>query len=363
MNHELGTINYQGDRVSTIPEQMRAAVYRGNRQIRLEMLPVPAIGPGELLVKVRGCGLCATDVSKVDYGLVEPPTVLGHEVVGSVAAFGDGVEDLMPGARVVVAHHVPCYACHYCTHGNVSMCRTFKASNIDPGGFAEYIRVPAPNVRYATFPVPPSLDDDEAAFMEPLACCLRGIKRLAPLLRDTVLLFGLGSIGLMLLQVLKVYRVRVIGLDLLPERLELAKMFGADGTIRPGESNAARIVREATEGRGADAAILTAGGPRALVEAGELLRDGGVLMLFASDPSQPRVDLDVHRFFHRELTLLSSYSPSTVELREALALLADRTIQVKALVTHRVSLAELGEGMQRFRDKVGLKVFVEAELP
>ncbi|MGH7423897.1 MAG: alcohol dehydrogenase catalytic domain-containing protein, partial [Candidatus Methylomirabilales bacterium] len=116
---------------------MKAAVYQGNRQIRLEALPVPRIGPGELLVKVKGCGLCATDTSKVDHALVRPPAVLGHEVVGTVAALGEGVEGRTVGERVVVSHHVPCYACHYCRHGNFSMCRTFKASNIDPGGFAE----------------------------------------------------------------------------------------------------------------------------------------------------------------------------------------------------------------------------------
>jgi len=348
---------------SSIPEQMRAAVYRGDRQVRLETLPIPTVGPGELLVKVRGCGLCATDVSKVDHALVPPPAVLGHEVVGTVAALGDGVTGVTVGERVVVSHHVPCYACHYCKHGNFSMCRTFKASNIDPGGFAEYIRVPALHAQYATFPVPPDLDDDEAAFTEPLACCLRAVKRLAPLLHDTVLLFGLGSIGLMLLQVLKLYRARVIALDLLAERLERAKMFGADATLRPALPEVNRTVREATQGRGADAAILTAGGPRALAEAVDLVRDGGVLMLFASDPGQSVVELDVHGFFHRELTLLSSYSPSTVELQEALALLAERAVRVKTLVTHRVPLADLAEGMRLFRDKAALKVFVEVVHP
>src|SRR3990172_5952104 len=123
-----------------IPDNMRAAVYQGNRQIRLEALPVPRIGPGELRVKVKGCGPCATDAGKVDHALVRPSTVLGHEVVGSVAALGEGVEGRTVGERVVISHHVPCYACHYCRHGNFSIFRTFKASNIDPAGFAEYIR-------------------------------------------------------------------------------------------------------------------------------------------------------------------------------------------------------------------------------
>jgi len=346
-----------------IPDTMKAAVYQGNRQIRLEALPVPRIGPGELLVKVKGCGLCATDVGKVDHALVGPPAVLGHEVVGSVAALGDGVEGRTVGERVVVSHHVPCYACHYCRHGNFSMCRTFKASNIDPGGFAEYIRVPALNTRYATFPIPPHLEDEEAAFTEPLACCLRAVKRLNPLLHDTVLLYGLGSIGLMLVQVLKLYRARVIGLDLLGERCERAKAFGADVTLTPGQAEVAQAVQEVTQGRGADAAILTAGGPRVLGGAIDLLRDGGVVMLFASDPGDPMGELDIHRFFHRELSLVSSYSPSTVELQEALALLVERTVRVKALVTHRVPLADLNQGMRLFRDKEALKVFVEVEQP
>ncbi|MFQ5803511.1 MAG: alcohol dehydrogenase catalytic domain-containing protein [Candidatus Methylomirabilales bacterium] len=343
-------------------ETMNAAVYHGDRQVRLESLPLPKIGPGELLVKVKGCGLCATDVSKADHALVRPPTVLGHEVVGTVAALGEGVRGISMGERVVVSHHVPCYACHYCKHDNFSMCRTFKASNIDPGGFAEYIRVPALNVQYATFPIPPPLEDEEAAFTEPLACCIRGVKRLDPLLHDTVLLFGMGSIGLMLVQVLKLHQARVIGLDPLSDRLERAKTLGADLTLTPGHPEVAQAVRDATAGRGADAAVLTAGGARAFVEAADLLRDGGVLVLFASEPGQPSVDLDIHRFFHRELSIVSSYSPSTIELQEALTLLTDRTVRVKELVTHRVPLADLAHGMRLFREKDALKVFVEVEI-
>lgn len=340
-------------------ETMKASVYQGNRQIRLEQLPLPKIGPGELLVKVSGCGLCATDVSKVDHALVTPPTVLGHEVVGTVSAVGEGVRGITTGERVVVSHHVPCYACHYCKHGNFSMCRTFKASNIDPGGFAEYIRVPALNVQYATFPILPPLEDEEAAFTEPLACCIRGVKRLNPLLSDTVLVFGLGSIGLMIVQILTLYQTRVIGLDILSDRLERAKTLGTDLTLTPGRPEVAQAVRDATNGRGADAAILTAGGPRAFAEAADLLRDGGVLVLFASEPGQPPVDLDIHRFFHRELSIVSSYSPSTIELQEALTLLADRKVRVKELITHRVPLADLAHGMRLFREKDALKVFVE----
>ncbi len=340
---------------------MRAAVYRGHREVRLEECPIPKIGPGELLVKVRGCGLCATDVSKVDHALVTPPAVLGHEVVGTVASQGEGVAGFTTGQRVVVSHHVPCYACHYCKHGNYSMCRTFKASNIDPGGFAEYIRVPALNVRYATFPIPEGLSDEEAAFTEPLGCCLRGVKRLNPLLEDVVLVFGLGSIGLMLTQLLKLYRARVIGLDPLKDRLQRAKALGAEVAVTPGEAQVSREVARLTEGRGADAAILTAGGPQGLEQALELMRDGGILLLFASDPKRPGTELDMHRFFHRELTLQSSYSPSTIELQEALTLLTDRTIQVRDLITHRVKLAELAHGMHLFREKQALKVFVEVD--
>ena len=340
---------------------MQAAVYEGNRQIRLETLPLPIFGPGELLVKVKGCGLCATDVSKVDHALVKPPTVLGHEVVGTVVAVGDGIEGIATGDRIVVSHHVPCYACHYCKHGNYSMCRTFKASNIDPGGFSEYIRVPALNVQYATFHIPPPLDDEEAAFMEPLACCIRGLKRLHPMLHDTVVIFGLGSIGLMLVQVLKLYQACVIGLDPLSDRQEHAKTLGAAWTASPGHHDAAQAVQDATEGRGADAAILTGGGPRAFAEAARLLRDGGVLLVFASDPANRLVEFDLHGFFHSELSLISSYSPSTIELQEALTLLADRTIRVKELVTHRVPLAELAHGMRLFRNKEALKVFIEVE--
>jgi L-iditol 2-dehydrogenase len=171
-------------------------VFEGAGRLTAADVPRPAPGPGELLLRLRGCGLCGSDIAKLGDPRARVPAVLGHEVVGDVVEAGDGVRGFGAGARVVAAPHVPCGECHYCRRGSESMCRAFKESNLDPGGFAEFVRVPAANVRAATFLVPDHLTDEEASFVEPLACCLRAVERARVQPGDTAVVVGLGSIGL-----------------------------------------------------------------------------------------------------------------------------------------------------------------------
>lgn len=337
---------------------MRAAVCRAAGAVQIEQVATPTIGPGEILVRVTVCGVCGSDLVKLYHGDFTRPIVLGHEVVGIVTELGNGVTRVRRGQRVVVAHHVPCYACHYCRHGSYSMCRTFKALNIDPGGFAEYIRVPALNVEHAVFPIPPGLSDEEAAFTEPIACCLRALKRAPVQFGDTVLVVGLGSIGLLMVALATLHRARVVGTDLLPDRLDLAKEFGAEVAVLAESEALHSALREPSEGRGADLAILTVGSPTAIHASLPLIRDGGTVLLFASDPGAPTCPIDVDELYHREITLMTSYSPSTVELSGALDFLRAGTIPVERLVTHRLPLESIAEAFRLTKAHQALKVAV-----
>jgi L-iditol 2-dehydrogenase len=319
-------------------ELMRAAVTTAPGVIRVEQRPRPAIGAGELLVRVRGCGLCGSDLAKLR-APARVPAVLGHEVVGDVVGVGAGVDDFRSGDRVVVAHHVPCLACHYCRRGSVSMCRRFKASNLDPGGFAEYVRVPPENVRHATFRVPPGVPDAVAAFTEPLACCLRAVRRSGLGPGDTALVVGLGAIG---------------GLILLAGRRDLARALGASAAVDP--ADAGEALRELTAGRGADGVILTVGAPAVVRQALEWTRDGGQVHLFVGEGEG---SLPVGEIYHRELTLTATYSASPADLAEAFELVASGAVRVAELCSHRLPLERLADAARLMERREALKVYVE----
>src|SRR5207249_2716276 len=206
---------------------VKAAVYGGPGDLELRDWPEPTAGPGELLVRVRGCGLCGSDILKVTSPGTKAPAVFGHEVVGDIAQVGAGVARFRVGQRIVAAHHVPCFACHYCRRGSPSMCHHFKRINLDPGGFAELCRVPAPNVDHATFALPEAMTDESASFTEPLACCLRAVKRCRVERGDTVIVVGLGSIGCLLIQAFTLSGALVFGTDVMPARRALGRTTGA----------------------------------------------------------------------------------------------------------------------------------------
>ena len=341
-----------------IPRTMRAAVYVGDGRVEARSLPVPTIGPGELLVALRSCGLCGSDIYKIVHGTVPAPAVLGHEVVGTVVAVGTGVHRFAPGSRVVVAHHVPCGTCHYCRHGNISMCRAFRSSNLDPGGFAAFIRVPARHVAEVTFPVPDSLGDAEAAFTEPLASCLRAVKRSALEPGEAAVVVGLGSIGLLLTQLLHLRGARVVGVDPLPDRRHLARRLGAEAALDPTCEDVGAAVRAVSDGRGADLVLLAAGSAATLPLALDWVRDGGALCCFAPLAPDAPVPVDLNPLYYRELTLFGSYSPSPADLGEALDLLASGRVRVAELITHRLPLTALGEAVVAVREHRALKVIL-----
>jgi L-iditol 2-dehydrogenase len=341
---------------------VEAILYHTYDDIRLENVPVPTISAHELLVRVHGCGLCGSDILKI-VQQVPPPVRLGHELTGTIVEQGREVEGFEVGQRVIVAHHVPCGVCHYCQHGNYSMCPAFKASNIDPCGFAEYIRVPAQHVEHTTLLLPDSLSDEEGSFVEPLACCVRAVRRTPLLVGDSVVVVGLGSIGLLMLQAVKAIgagsfsATNVYGVDLLPERLQLARELGADGTLSApaNEQGLFDLLASLTDGRGADAAILTVPGARPFLQAVTALRPGGTLNIFAAHSGTAPIDLET--LYQRELTLTSTYSSSPEDLRIALELMTKRQVRVDQLISHRLPLEQFDEGVRLMRERKALKVY------
>ena len=205
---------------------MKALLYQADGKVGLREVPVPEIGAGEALIAVDACGLCGSDIVKLARTGLRPPVPLGHEVAGRVAALGPGVAGFSLGQRVILAHHVPCFECHYCRRGQESMCREFKLSNLDPGGFAEFVRASPRHVRHVMLPIPEGLSCTEASMTEPLSCCLRNVRRLGLGEGDTAVVVGLGFIGLLTSQLLLSRKVRVLGLDIDPERAALARSVG-----------------------------------------------------------------------------------------------------------------------------------------
>jgi len=343
---------------------VQAVIYYAFDDIRIENRYIPSISDTELLVKVHGCGLCGSDIIKIVQH-AQPPVVLGHELTGTIVERGKAVPNFEVGQRVIVSHHVPCGECHYCRHKNYSMCASFKASNIDPCGFAEYIRVPTQHVQHTTLLLPESVSAEEGSFVEPLACCVRAVRRTPLLAGDCVVVMGLGSVGLLMLQAVKAMvagdggKVRVYGVDLLQERVQLARDLGADdASLAPANEDGLRqVLDQYTEGRGADAIIITAPGARPFMQALAAVRKGGTINIFAAQTGM--VPINQEKIYQQELSITSTYSSSPEELRIALALLTSRKVRVDGLISHRLPLTRFSEGVTLMRERKALKVYYQ----
>ena len=336
---------------------MKAIQLLGPGVVELAEVPQPSIGPGELLLEMRACGLCGTDLAKIFGGQRQDgPVPLGHELVGTVRAIGHGVSRFAPGDRLAVAHHVPCGRCRYCRHGSESMCPQFKATNIDPGGFAELIRIPALQVEQTAFRLPDGLPDEVGVFMEPLACALRAVKRSDVQPGDQIAVVGAGCMGLLVAQAVGLQGARPICLDLRQERLELARTLGVEMTLNVTRSDLVPSLLRLTEGEGIDGAVLTAVNGAILKMVFAALRDGGRVNLFADVSDQNPLPVDLSGVFRRELSLVATYSTTPEDLAEAIQLLASGKIEVFPLITHRLNLNRFDEGVRLQRDGEALKV-------
>lgn len=334
----------------TIPSTMQAAIYRGVNDVRLETVPVPQIGAGELLLRVHTCGICGTDLKKIATGSHSAPRIFGHETSGVVAAAGEGVTGFQVGDRVVVFHHIPCGQCFYCRHKTFAQCETYKkvgcTAGFEPsgGGFAEYVRVMDWIVQHGTVHIPDGVSFEQACFLEPVNTCLKGVSNLSLHPDETVVVIGQGPIGIILAFLAKRIGARVITSDLYPERLTISETYGLGNAIEASRTDTVTKVRELTEGRGADAAILAVGGNALIRTAINAVRPGGRVLLFAQtvhgettiDPASICVD---------EKTLLGSYSAS-VELQEdSVQFVMRREMNLENLISHRFSLTSSVEAL------------------
>jgi L-iditol 2-dehydrogenase len=334
---------------SRIPGTMKAVVYRGINDMRIETVPVPAIGPGELLVKVATCGVCGTDLKKIHSGSHSAPRIFGHEIGGTIAAVGQGVTQYAIGERVMVFHHVPCGDCYYCRKQTPAQCPLYKKTGVTAGfepsggGFAEYIRVMDFVVaNRGVVKIPDDVPFEQAAFVEPLNTVLKGVKLLNLAADDTVLVIGQGPIGLMHAVLAQRTGARVLTSDLFPERHAIAARFGLTHPIHAGGENVVERVFAETEGRGADAVVLAVGGNALIKTAMDAVRPGGKVLLFAQtqhgeatfDPGAVCVD---------EKTLLGSYSSSFPILDEVTDIIFNgyrNGFDLTQLISHRFSLDE-----------------------
>jgi L-iditol 2-dehydrogenase len=338
---------------------VRVAMYYNNRDVRLEEMPTPQIGPGELLVKVMASGICGSDVMEW-YRIKKAPLVLGHEITGEIVEVGEGVERYKVGNRVFVSHHIPCNTCYYCLNGQHTVCETLHTTNYDPGGFAEYLRVPRLNVDRGVFLLPDEVSYEEGAFIEPLACVVRGqrVARLQP--GQTVLVLGSGISGLLHIALACALGAgRIVATDINEYRLKAAQRFGADIVIHAQEDVSARL-RQANEGRLADLVIVCTGAFPAFLHALQSVDRGGTVLFFA--PTEPGVELPVpvNDFWRNSITLMPSYGNSPLDAVVAIELIRARRVPVREMITHRLSLAETGLGFQLVAEAgESIKVIIE----
>ena len=334
-------------------------MYYDNKDVRLEDAPIPQIGPGELLVKVLASGICGSDVMEW-YRIKKAPLVLGHEITGQIAKLGEGVHNYKIGDRVFVSHHVPCNTCRYCLGGNHTACETLHKTNYDPGGFAEYIRVPPLNVDRGLFVLPDEVSFEDGTFVEPLACVVRG-QRLAGIQPGhSVLVMGSGIAGLLHVALAGARGAGpVIATDINEYRLEAAQQFGADSVIYADEDVPDRL-RQVNQNRNADFVIVCTGAFSAFTQALDCVDRGGTVLFFA--PTDPGADLPVpvSDFWRKSIKLMPSYGASPLDITMAIQLIQAGKVLVHQMITHRLSLGETGLGFRLAAEaKESIKVIIE----
>ncbi|HYL74303.1 MAG TPA: alcohol dehydrogenase catalytic domain-containing protein [Bryobacteraceae bacterium] len=333
------------------PTVMSAAVYTGDSTISVESVPTPEIGPGELLVRVEACGICHTDLKKIEYNLLTPPRIYGHETAGVVVAAGQGVRGFEPGDRVIVFHHIPCLECFYCRHKLYAQCPVYKKVGVTAGyepaggGFSQYVRIMDWIVRRGVEKVPEGVSFDRACFVEPVNTCLKGVVQLDPKPEDVVVILGQGPIGMLFTMLVKRSGATMVATDTMSFRRELALRLGAAAALDPRDPSLLDRIKEMTGGRGADSVVIAASVPGIVEQAVSYSRPGSKILLFAQTSHQERIEVSGADICVGERMIFGSYSASVDLQKESANLVFGGLLPVEDLISHRFALNEIRAGI------------------
>ena len=340
-------------------EKMKVAMYYNNNDVRIEEMPIPEIEDSEILVKVKVCGICGSDVMEW-YRLKKAPRVLGHEMSGDIVKVGKKVKKFKVGDRVFVSHHVPCNICSFCENNQHTLCKTLHSTNFYPGGFAEYLKVPEINVDRGVFILPKEISYEEGAFIEPLACTVRGMRIAEMKSGQSVLVIGSGVAGLLNIKLAKVMGAsKIFATDINDFRLKTAKKMGAD-IIIDAKKNIPEEVKKHNDGKLADLVILCAGVPSAAKQAMNSVSTGGTILLFA--PTEPDIEVPIPMFdlWNKQVKIVSTYAGAQKDLENAIELIKSKKVNVTDMITHRFPLAKTAEGFRLAAEaKESIKIIIE----
>jgi len=334
----------------SIPQTMHAAVYKGQSVVAVEEVPTPGIGKGEILVRVEACGICHTDLKKIEYNLLAPPRIYGHETAGVVVRAGAEVRRFAPGDRVVVFHHIPCRSCFYCQRKLYAQCPVYKrvgvTAGFEPagGGFSQYVRVMDWIVENGVEKIPEGVSFDRASFVEPVNTCLKAVVQCAPQAGETALVIGQGPIGLLFTMLLKRTGVTTVTTDTIAARRELSRRCGAAHAWDPRETDVEAEIRLLTDQRGADLVIVAASVPGIVEQAVRFSRPGARILLFAQTSEKERVELSGASICVGERSIFGCYSASVDLQKESAELVFSGELPVEELISHRVPLVKINSG-------------------
>lgn len=337
--------------LSAIPETMHAAVYRGESMVSIEEIPTPAIQPGEILIRVEACGICHTDLKKIEYNLLAPPRVFGHETAGIVAAVGAGVTRFRPGDRVVAFHHIPCLDCFYCARKLYAQCPVYKRVGITAGfepaggGFSQFVRVMDWIVERGVEKIPDGVSFERATLVEPLNTCLKAVTQCDPQPGECVVVMGQGPIGLMFTMLVKRTGAHVAATDTIAERREISGRCGADSIWDPRAKDVAAEVKKLTAGRGADLVIVAASAPGIVEQAIACSRPGARILLFAQTSATERIEASGADICVGERSLFGCYSASVELQHESARLVFSGELPLEELISHRLPLVKIRSGI------------------
>ena len=341
--------------------KMKVAMYYNNDDVRIEEMSIPEIDDNELLVKVQACGICGSDVMEW-YRVKKAPRVLGHELAGDIVKVGKNVKKFKVGDRIFVSHHVPCNVCSYCENDQHTICKTLHSTNFYPGGFAEYLKVPEINIDHGVFILPKEMTYEEGAFIEPLACAVRGMRIAGMKAGLSVLVLGSGVAGLLNIKLAKAMGAsKIFATDIDDFRIKTAKEMGADVVINAKE-NVSEEVKKHNRGELADLVILCAGVPSAAKQAMASVAAGGTILLFA--PTEPGVEIPFSMFdlWNKQVKIVSTYAGAPRDLEESIELIKSKKVKVTDMITHRFPLSRAAEGFKlAAQAKDSIKIIIEPQ--